>query len=81
MSSSPASEGSGDFSQSDGYVYTFVGDGTSSAGDGASHIEGVLGLDGEIFFDFSGDYTKPAFLFGNPSNETMTISGSVGKTA
>lgn len=81
MSSSPASEGSGDFSQSDGYVYTFVGDGTSSAGDGTSHIEGVLGLDGEIFFDFSGDYTKPAFLFGNPSNETMAISGSVDKTA
>ena len=79
MSVSEGSEGSGDFSQADGYVYTFAGDGSSSAGDGAAHIEGVFGLDGELFFDFSGDYTKPAFLFGNPTNETMSISGTVSK--
>ena len=62
-------------------MYTFAGDGSSSAGDGAAHIEGeVFGLDGgELFFDFSGDYTKPAFLFGNPTNETMSILGTVSK--
>lgn len=79
MSSEPAGEGSGSFRQADGFVYAFSGDGQSSGGDGTAHIEGVLGLDGSILFDFSGDYTKPAFLFGNPSNESMWISGSVVK--
>lgn len=79
MASEPAGEGSGSFRQADGFVYAFSGDGQSSGGDGAAHIEGVLGLDGSILFDFSGDYTKPAFLFGNPSNESMEISGSVAK--
>lgn len=79
MTSEAAGEGSGSFRQADGFVYAFSGDGQSSGGDGAAHIEGVLGLDGSILFDFSGDYTKPAFLFGNPSNESMEISGSVVK--
>ena len=74
MSSSPASEGSGRFSQSDGYVYTFVGDGTSSAGDGTSHIEGVLGLDGEHLLRFLGRlHQARVSCFGNPSNETITM--------
>lgn len=79
MTSEAAGEGSGSFRQADGFVYAFSGDGQSSGGDGTAHIEGVLGLDGSILFDFSGDYTKPAFLFGNPSNESMEISGSVVK--
>lgn len=73
----PADDATATYRQADGYVYTFAGDGTSTAGAGSSHIEGYLGLDGSIVFEFAGDYTKPAFLFGDPSNETMTISGVV----
>ena len=46
MTSEAAGEGSGSFRQADGFVYAFSGDGQSSGGDGAAHIEGVLGLDG-----------------------------------
>ena len=63
MTSEAAGEGSGSFRQVDGFVYAFSGDGQSSGGDGAAHIEGVLGLDGSILFDFSGDYTPGRFVW------------------
>ena len=78
---SPAEEGRETYRQSDGYVYAFHGQGTSTGGEGTSQIEGYLGLDGQIVFEFSGDYTKPAFLFGDPSNEAMSISGIVMRQA
>ncbi|MDY2777720.1 MAG: hypothetical protein SOU51_05025 [Collinsella sp.] len=75
----PATDDTASYRQADGYVYAFRGDGTSTGGEGTSHIEGYLGLDGSIVFAFSGDYTKPAFLFGDPSNETMEVSGIVSR--
>lgn len=67
------------YRQADGFAYAFSGDGSSTGGDNAAHIEGYLGLDGSIVFDFTGDYTRMPFLFGNPTNESMEIAGSVVK--
>lgn len=81
FSITPATEANASYRQTDGYVYAFSGTGTSNGGKGTARIEGVLGLDGAIAVDFTGDYTKPAFLFGGATDESMTISGSIARAS
>lgn len=65
------------YRQTDGFVYAFSGDGTSSGGEGGAHIEGALGLDGTIVISFTGDYTHAPLFFGQPSDEMMEIAGTL----
>lgn len=68
------------YRQVDGSVYTFTGEGTSSGGAGTAKLEGVLGLDGTIAISFAGDYTRTPLLFGEPSDETMELSGTLARS-
>lgn len=70
-------DGDSSLRQSDGYVYAFTGEGTSSGGAGSSKIEGAIGLDGTLVVDATVDYTRPAFLFGSASDEQLAISGTL----
>lgn len=74
-----ASDAGRGYAQADGFAYAFSGDGSSSGGGNTAHIEGFLGLDGALVFDFTGDYTRMPFLFGDPTNETMQVAGTVVK--
>lgn len=74
-----ASDAARGYRQADGYAYAFSGDGSSTGGENTAHIEGYLGLDGAIVFEFSGDYTHTPFLFGEPTAETMRAAGTVVK--
>lgn len=67
------------YEQADGCVYTFTGTGTSSAGDGAASVEGVLGDDYTIDLTLTADYTKKAFLFGTETPDTLTVEASFVK--
>lgn len=74
-----ASDAARGYRQADGFAYAFSGDGSSTGGENTAHIEGYLGLDGAIVFEFSGDYTHTPFLFGEPTAETMRAAGTVVK--
>lgn len=63
------------YRQVDGQSYTFAGEGTSTGGAGTASITGVVGLDGNLVVSLSIDYTEEPFLFGSPSDETMTVAG------
>ncbi|MBM6952511.1 hypothetical protein [Enorma phocaeensis] len=79
ISAVTATDAARGYRQADGYAYAFTGDGSSTGGDNTAHIEGYLGLDGAIVFDFTGDYTRMPFLFGDPTNESTEIAGTVVK--
>lgn len=63
------------YRQVDGRSYTFAGEGTSTGGAGTASIAGVVGLDGNLVVSLSIDYTEEPFLFGSPSDQTMTVAG------
>lgn len=65
------------YRQTDGCAYTFSGEGSSTGGSGTARIEGALGLDGTLAISLSADYTRPAFLFGDPTDETMELAGTL----
>lgn len=76
---SPAEPGdtTSGYVQVDGAVYTFAGEGSSSGGEGSARIQGVFGLDGTLIISMSCDYTRRPLLFGEPTNETMEIAGTL----
>lgn len=65
------------YRQTDGMTYVFSGDGSSSGGEGTAHLEGALGLDKSIIFSFTGDYTRAPLLFGQPTDESMELAGTL----
>ena len=65
------------YQQTDGSIYAFSGEGSSSGGAGTASIEGSFGLDGTIFVALSIDYTHTPLLFGTPTDETMTLEGTL----
>lgn len=76
---SPAEPGdtTGGYVQVDGAVYTFAGEGSSSGGEGTAYLQGVVGLDGTLVISLTCDYTRRPLLFGEPTNETMEIAGTL----
>lgn len=68
------------YRQLDGYVYTLTGEGTSSGGDGSASLQGTLGVDGMLVVSCSIDYTRAPFLFGQPTNESMEVAGTLSRS-
>lgn len=68
-----------DAEQEDGAVYTFEGTGTSSGGDGAASVSGVIGADYTIELDLAADYTRKPFLIGAETPDTLEVGGTFVK--